>query len=61
VPTTTHDHSTHDHGTENTISAPLPTTGQDSNSSMSIGAFLITIGISIFMFNRKATKYGKGV
>jgi len=61
VPTTAHDHSTHDHETENNISAPLPTTGQDSNSSMSIGAFLITIGISIFMFNRKATKHGKGV
>jgi len=59
--TTIHDHSTHDHGTGDAISAPLPTTGQDSNSSMGIGAFLITIGISIFMFNRKATKYGKGV
>ncbi len=60
-PTTTpiHDHSTHDHGTEDTISAPLPTTGQDSNSSMGIGAFLITIGISIFMFNRKVLKNGK--
>jgi LPXTG-motif cell wall-anchored protein len=57
--TTIHDHSTHDHGTEDTISAPLPTTGQDSNSSMGIGAFLITIGISIFMFNRKVLKNGK--
>ena len=57
--TTIHDHSTHDHGTGDAISAPLPTTGQDSNSSMGIGAFLITIGISIFMFNRKVLKNGK--
>lgn len=57
--TTVHDHNSHDHGTENSINTPLPTTGQDSNSSMGIGAFLITIGISIFMVNRKANRYGK--
>lgn len=57
--TTVHDHSSHDHGSQDTPQSPLPTTGQDGSSSMSIGAFLITIGIAIFMFNRKARKYGK--
>jgi len=41
------------------IIAELPITGNGHSSSMSIGVFLITIGIAIFMFNRKARKYGK--
>lgn len=57
--TTVHDHSTHDHGSQDTPEGPLPTTGQDGNTSMSIGAFLITIGISIFIFNQRNRKYGK--
>ena len=57
--TTVHDHSSHDHGPDTTQQIELPATGQNNNSSMGIGAFLITIGISMFIFNRKVLRNGK--
>lgn len=57
--TTVHDHSSHDHGIDTTVQAQLPLTGRDANPSMGIGAFLITIGISMFILNRKVSRNGK--
>lgn len=57
--TTVHDHSSHDHGVDTTVQAQLPSTGRDTKSSMGIGAFLITIGISMFILNRKVLRNGK--
>lgn len=57
--TTVHDHSSHDHGVDTTVQAQLPLTGRDTKSSMGIGAFLITIGISMFILNRKVLRNGK--
>jgi len=57
--TTVHDHSSHDHGVDTTVQVQLPLTGRDAKSSMGIGAFLITIGISMFILNRKVLRNGK--
>jgi LPXTG-motif cell wall-anchored protein len=41
------------------IITELPTTGNGHSSSMAIASIVITIGVSIFMFNRKTRNYGK--
>jgi hypothetical protein len=41
------------------IIAELPITGNGHSSSMAIASIMITIGVSIFMFNRKTRNYGK--
>jgi hypothetical protein len=41
------------------IITELPITGNGPSSSMAIASIMITIGVSIFMFNRKTRNYGK--